>query len=251
MRPSDLLSRSSSDDASSEASREAYSSHLRDAVFGAIDGTVTTFAVVAGAIGAELSGGIVLILGLANLFADGLSMAVGNYLGERADEQAQERARVEAERVVRERPEQAEIELRLHYARLGLANTELERVVEAVTSDRAVWVETLMSGRFGPREKHRSPRTAAVVVYLAFLVAGAMPLLVFIADALGVEFGKALFPLGIGATLTTFFGVGMLKGLVVARPWWRDGLETLALGSITAGVAFAIGWLLRGLADAA
>lgn len=249
MRPSDLLRDAPSSDAGAEAAERRYSSHLRDAVFGAIDGTVTTFAVVAGAIGADLSGGVVLVLGLANLFADGLSMAVGNYLGERSDEQAQERTRREAERQVRERPEEAEVRLRLHYARLGLANAELERVVEAVTLDHAVWVETLMSSRFGPRESRRDPRAAALVVYVAFLAAGTMPLLVFIAEALGVDFGAALFPLGIAATGITFFGVGALKGYVVARPWWRDGIETLALGGVAAAVAYSVGWLLRGLVD--
>ncbi len=60
--------------------------YLRDLVFGAVDGTVTTFAVVAGAVGADLGGGIVLVLGVANLVADGFSMAVSNYLGTHADQ---------------------------------------------------------------------------------------------------------------------------------------------------------------------
>jgi len=65
--------------------------HLRDLVFGAVDGTVTTFAVVAGSIGADLGGGVVLILGVANLVADGFSMAVSNYLGTHADQRKPER----------------------------------------------------------------------------------------------------------------------------------------------------------------
>ncbi len=251
MRPSDLLPSAPPDDVAAEATERRYSSHLRDVVFGAIDGTVTTFAVVAGAIGAELSGGVVLVLGLANLLADGLSMAVGNYLGERSDEQAEDRTRRRTEEVIRKRPEDAEVELRVHYARLGVANTELEHIVDAVTSDRDVWVETLMRSRFGPRENRRDPRVAALVVYISFVTAGTMPLLVFIAEALGADFGAALFPLGMAATAATFFGVGALKGYVVARPWWRDGLETLALGGTAAAVAYSVGWLLRGLVDAA
>lgn len=65
--------------------------YLRDLVFGAVDGTVTTFAVVAGAVGADLGGGIVLVLGVANLIADGFSMAVSNYLGTHADQRQPER----------------------------------------------------------------------------------------------------------------------------------------------------------------
>lgn len=53
--------------------------HFEDFIYGAFDGSVTTFAVVAGAIGASLPIMVVVILGFANLFADGFSMAVGNY----------------------------------------------------------------------------------------------------------------------------------------------------------------------------
>ena len=57
------------------------SSYLRDWVYGGMDGTVTTFAVVSGVVGAELPTTVILILGLANLVADGFSMAAGNYSG--------------------------------------------------------------------------------------------------------------------------------------------------------------------------
>jgi len=59
--------------------------YLAEFVYGGIDGSVTTFAVVAGAAGAELSTNIVLILGFANLIADGFSMSVGNYLSAKSE----------------------------------------------------------------------------------------------------------------------------------------------------------------------
>ena len=77
-------------------------SYLRDFVFGAVDGTVTTFAVVSGAAGAGLPAGVVIVLGMANLLGDGFSMAVGNFLGTRADQQL--RARAAAPRKGRSRP---------------------------------------------------------------------------------------------------------------------------------------------------
>jgi VIT1/CCC1 family predicted Fe2+/Mn2+ transporter len=69
---------------------EEKASYLRDAVFAASDGIVTTFAVVAGAEGASFGNTVVLILGLANLFADGFSMAAGNYLGTKSEIEYQE-----------------------------------------------------------------------------------------------------------------------------------------------------------------
>src|SRR5690242_1269231 len=68
-------------------------SYLRDLVYGATDGIVTTFAVVAGGTGASLSGGVIVVLGAANLLGDGFSMAVGNFLGARAETQLRDRAR--------------------------------------------------------------------------------------------------------------------------------------------------------------
>lgn len=60
--------------------------YLAEFVYGAIDGTVTTFAIVSGVVGASLSPAIVLVLGLANIFADGFSMASSNYLAERSEQ---------------------------------------------------------------------------------------------------------------------------------------------------------------------
>src|SRR4249920_3918340 len=68
-------------------------SYLRDFIYGGVDGVITTFAVVSGVAGAGLAGGIVIILGAANLLADGFSMAVSNYLGTRAEREHLERAR--------------------------------------------------------------------------------------------------------------------------------------------------------------
>ena len=75
-------------------------SYLRDFVYGAIDGAVTTFAIVAGVVGAGLSDSVIVILGFANLFADGFSMAASNFLGTRAEQQRRQRARAEEERQI-------------------------------------------------------------------------------------------------------------------------------------------------------
>ncbi len=80
-------------------------SDLRDLIFGAIDGTVTTFAVVSSVSGAGLAAGVLLILGVANLVADGFSMGISNFLGTRAEQQQRGRTRREEESDVRMVPE--------------------------------------------------------------------------------------------------------------------------------------------------
>ncbi len=110
--------------------------YLRDFVYGGIDGAVTTFAVVAGTMGASLSARIVLILGAANLIADGFSMAASNYLGTRAESDDYERLELIEKRHIEIAPEGEREEVRQIYAEKGFAGAELERVVELITSDK-------------------------------------------------------------------------------------------------------------------
>lgn len=225
--------------------------HLRDAVFGAVDGTVTTFAVVAGAVGAGLGGGVVVILGLANLFADGFSMAVSSYLAAQADIHQRDLAREEALAAVTQSPEEERAELRQVYLDRGVSAEAADVIVTELTANRDAWVESVLMEQSGPAAKDSDARMGAIVTFFAFLAAGAIPLLVFILDAVDVGIGVGLFLASAVATGLTFFVVGAVKGIVVQRPWWRDGLETLALGGAAASLAYIVGWLLRGVAEGA
>jgi VIT1/CCC1 family predicted Fe2+/Mn2+ transporter len=114
-------------------------SYLRDFVYGAIDGAVTTFAVVSGVAGAGLDAEIVLILGGANLVGDGFSMAAGNYLGTRAESQQRDRLRRMEERHIDLVPAGEREEIRQIFAAQGFEGHDLQRAVEVITSDRPRW----------------------------------------------------------------------------------------------------------------
>ncbi|MDA0302638.1 MAG: hypothetical protein DWG80_07240 [Chloroflexi bacterium] len=223
-------------------------SYLGDFVFGAIDGAVTTFAVVAGAAGAGLSAGLVLVFGIANLLADGFSMAVSNYLGTRAEHQRRERVRVEEQRSVRAIPEGEREEVRQIFAAKGLSGDTLEQVVDAITADEHLWVETMLREEFGLPSSGRSASRAGLSTFVAFMIAGAIPLAVFVADY--VAPGGVPHALWWSAAMTgvTFFCTGAAKARVVEGSWWWSGLETLGLGGGAAILAYLAGWLLRGLA---
>lgn len=158
--------------------------YLPDLIYGANDGIITTFAVVSGVAGARLPGHIVVILGFANLVADGFSMGGSNYLA------------------IRSRSDVREAE--------GLASDEAHPVRHGLAT-------------FG-----------------AFLIAGAVPLISYVIPSLSAH----RFALATALTLVALFVVGALRSWVTSRPWWRSGLEMLAVGATAAAVAYAIGALL-------
>lgn len=221
--------------------------YLKDFVYGAIDGCVTTFAVVSGVIGANLETNIVLILGFANLLADGFSMAVSNYLGTKAEQQAILRARQIEEEHVDSIPEGEVEEIRQIFRQKGFEGKLLERLVKVITGDRKLWVETMLKEEWGLSLTPVSPARAGIATFVAFVVVGFVPLLPFtVARLTGID-GQTSLVLSISFTALTFFLVGVLKARYVAQSWFRSGFETLLMGGGAAILAYAVGVALRGL----
>ncbi len=222
---------------------------IKDFIYGAIDGAVTTFAVVSSVAGAGLSSGIVIILGLANLFADGFSMASGNFLGTRAENQSTTKARREEEEEIERHPEGEREEVRQIFAAKGFEGEILEEIVRTITADKNRWLDTMMQEEHGVSSGRPSPLKAATATFLAFLVIGGIPLIAYLIDIydstiLGNPFWPACLLTGIA-----FFAIGALKSRYVDQHWILGGLETLGVGTLAACMAYTIGLLLRPLAE--
>lgn len=157
-----------------------------DMVFGANDGIVTTFAVVAGVIGASLSSSVVIIMGLANLIADGISMAVGDYLGRKSEK---------------------EVEEYQNHTKTSI-----------------------------------NPSHNAGAIFIAFVSSGIVPLIPYL---IGVE--GNVFPVSVACTALALFAVGSLRTLATGRRWWVSGFEVLLVGTLAAGAAYVVGYLLKNL----
>lgn len=222
---------------------------LRDLIFGAIDGTVTTFAVVSSVSGAGLAAGVLVILGVANLVGDGFSMGISNFLGTRAEQQQQRRTRREEEYQVRHVPDGEKEEIRQIFAGKGFTGEDLERVVEVITSDEDRWVEVMLREEHGFPAVEVSPSRAGLVTYLGFMAAGVLPLLPFIYQALGPGTLPHPFLWSIGVAGLVFFAIGGMKSRFVDQRWYWAGLEVLAIGGVAAGLAYMVGVLLKGIAD--
>ena len=162
--------------------------YIRDLVYGANDGIITTFAVVSGATGGALSYMAVLVIGAANLAADGMSMGVGNLLSIRTHERV--------------------------------------RAAENLPEEEAY------------------PWKHGIATLLAFVTAGAVPLLPFV-----IPHGWWGHPAAwsTGLTFTALFGVGAARTILTKERWWAAGFETLCLGALVAAAAYGASALVASL----
>jgi len=217
--------------------------YLRDWIYGGIDGSVTTFAVVSGVAGAGLSPWIILVLGFANLFADGFSMAASNYLGTKAEHEDLQRLEAVENRHIDMEPEGEREEVRQIFQQKGFAGDDLRRIVQLITADRKRWVRTMLTEEYGLPHEVRSPWIAALSTFSSFFVCGLIPLLPYLFQL------KHAFVLSLIVTAAIFFAIGSVKSRWSTASWLRSGLVTLFVGAIAAGLAYVAGAILSTLAD--
>ncbi|MGI9470695.1 MAG: VIT1/CCC1 transporter family protein [Rubripirellula sp.] len=222
-------------------------SYLRDGIYGAIDGAVTTFAVVSGVAGAGLSPTIVIVLGIANLIGDGFSMAAGNFLGTRAENQELEKVRSIEQKHIRECPEGEREEIRQILTKQGFSGDLLERAVEQITANETTWVEAMLQNEYGLSIDQRGALPAAAMTLGSFIVVGGIPLSPFVLNWI-FELDFDPFPFSAALTAVAFFLVGAVKSRFVQQRWWLAGCETLTVGAIAAGLAYGCGHLLGSIA---
>lgn len=227
--------------------RDPNQSYVRDFIYGAIDGCVTTFAIVSGVVGAELAPSVVIILGFANLLADGFSMGVSNYLGTKAAQQEVQRARKIEETHVRTVPSGEREEVRQIFRQKGFEGELLDRVVGVITGDQELWVDTMLREEWGLSLIPVSPMKAGAVTFAAFVLVGLVPVLPFAVFDFIDGGGRLPFLFSSGLTAVTFFVVGALKSRYLAESSLRAGIETLLMGGGAAVLAFLVGMLLKGL----
>lgn len=221
-----------------------FQDYIGEFVYGGIDGSVTTFAVVAGAAGAQLDSAIVIILGFANLIADGFAMSVGSYLSTKSEKQKYQKHKNIEYWEVDHLPEKEREEVREIYAAKGFEGELLEQVVDQITADKDRWVDVMMKEELEMAEETKSPIAMGAVTFVSFLILGFIPLIIYVVDyTVGTE--ADLFVYSSVMTFIIFGLIGYAKSYVTNTSRIRGMFETLFLGGSAALLAYFVGDLLE------
>ena len=205
--------------------------NISDAVLGGIDGCITTFAVVSGSVGAGFPSSVAVILGFANLIADGFSMAVSNYEPSKTEQEYIESIK-KAE----------EMEIRQIFEAKGFSEELLEKIVDTITADKKIWLDVMLAEEHGLGKSSPKPAISAGVTFVAFVSVGTIPLMPYVLPSLDMNQQFAASALLAAAM---FFLIGMLKSYALEKPVFLSGLRTLLTGGAAAALAYFTAHFLR------
>ncbi len=231
-----------------EPHKSDHGQYIKSAVYGGLDGIITTFAVVAGVAGASLSAGVVLILGFANLIADGLSMAIGDFLSTRAENEYKEAEYQREKWEFRNYPEGEKKEMIELYMAKGISEEDARTVVDIIAKDEKAWLSIMMVEELGILYDLESPLKNALVTFVAFAIFGFVPLVIPLLNWMEPGMIPSAFISSAAITGLTLFIVGALKSKFTERHWFISGMEMFLVGSVAAAAAYGVGELLSGLA---
>lgn len=231
-----------------EHEQSALAGYLKEVIYGGIDGIVTTFAVVAGFSGAALSSDtttqlsflVVLLFGLANLFADGASMGLGNFLSVRSDQDLYRHSRRKELARLRENPEREYEETVEIMVEKGFTQEDASTLASIYRHNENYWLDFMMNHEHEmPDPTGDNPVLTGLATFAAFMVFGAVPLLPFIFPVNGSA--DDAFLLSILGTVVALMALGVLKWRVIGTNFWASLVEVVVVGSVAAALAFFIG----------
>ncbi len=233
--------------AAAEEHGGAGSQYIGDMVLGGLDGIVTTFSVVSGVAGANLGANVLMILGMANLLADGFSMGTGSFLSLKSEREyyAKEKAREKWE--VDHFPDGEKQELLVVYRNQGYSEADAKKLVEIKSRDSKLWVDAMMVEELGMLPDERTPLRSALATFSAFVLAGSIPLLVYLLGIFVPIAPSTSFVVSLIMSGVALFILGSAKVVVTHHNPIRSGLEMLIVGSLAAGVAYIVGIVLKGI----
>lgn len=225
-----------------------FQKYLAEFVYGGIDGSVTTFAVVAGAVGAELGSAVIIILGFANLVADGFSMAVGAYLSAKSDHEKFHLSESQEIQKYSNNSEHEEDLIREIYSKKGFKGDLLDKVTEATLNDKNLYVDFKLKEFHEILHPDISSFKIGLATFLSFFIIGLIPLSNYLYEFLvGLNSTRESFIISCMLTSLAFMVIGYLKSYVTNKNKIKSIGETLLLGAIAAIFSYVLGDLLKTL----
>lgn len=213
------------------------SSYIRDVVFGFGDGVNTSLGIVAGVGGAEIAAGIVILAALVGMFTGAKAMAVQNYLAVKSQREILESEIKRELYEIETMPDKERQEIEDIYRAKGFTGEELKKVVDKITSDKDVWLKTMLTEELNLNlDIAGSPLKSALTMFGAFLLGGILPIIPFFFVG-----GFTALLIAIGVSITSSFIVGAIKSKMARKNWVKGGIEMAGLGTGIALIGYGIG----------
>lgn len=233
-----------------EHNRSPFSQYLKEIVYGGIDGIITTFAVVAGFSGAQLSSGIttipllsVLLFGLANLFADAASMGLGSFLSVRADQDLYTKESESERQEIRNNTEFEKAETLAILKKKGFSSQDAQKLTTLLMKNEDYWVDFMMRDELEMQNPYtENPTLTGFATFASFIIFGAIPLLPYIFLR---HSPASLFTLSIVCTLSALILLGIFRWRITRQHIIRSLFETVFVGVVSATVAYTVGTFFK------
>ena len=218
------------------------SSYIRDLVFGFGDGVNTSLGIVAGVGGAAISADVVILAALVGMFTGAKAMAVQNYLAVKSQREILESEIKREEFEIESVPEKEKDEIEEIYRAKGFQGEVLDKVVTTITSNKKVWLKTMLTEELGVNlEIVGNPLRGALVMFGSFLIGGILPILPYFVVKAGLISSSYAIASAIGISIISSFTVGAIKARIAKKNWIKGGLEMAGLGTGIALIGYGIG----------
>lgn len=214
---------------------------LRQIVLGGQDGLVNVLGILLGVAAATSDAYVVIVSGLAATFAESLSMAAVAYTSSRASQDHYRSEYEKEQREIDEVPEIEKKEIEIIYMKKGFRGKQLDGIVKTITSDRKLWLDTMMKEELGLYESEFiDPKNEALVVGVSSFIGSFIPIIPFV-----------LLPVmdaaiaSVALSLLVLFAAGAYKAKITTGVWWHSGLEMTLIGGLAAIAGFAVGAAIK------
>jgi predicted membrane protein (TIGR00267 family) len=216
--------------------------NVREIVFGFNDGSISTLALLAGVTGGALARGQILVAGFSGVIAGAISMAIGAYISSKSEIEHHQSEIKREEQEIKEIPEVEREEIRqIYMKKADFAEEELDMIVNRITSDKKIWLDSMMKEELGLfEERFENSVKVGLIMFVAFVAGGLVPILPFILVAVPQT---SLLTSSI-LTFVSLFTIGMWKTTFTNKHWLLSGAEMVFFGILAAVIPYLIGDIL-------